>query len=893
MNYLDELLAVYPERDLPAQRYLLASVGGHPLGLETDALLEFLWRETASEAVPLRHLARRQLGRSLPSCLRQAHGLEAARIGIWSSWAAGKQEISPSLVGAPNAETEARLLAAGWHRLSGLIDRALRLLDTGSPRVRLAASLVVGRVQTTSVLAALRASLTRGGKVSFLHAAALADLGVPETRDALIAAVRDAGSKAPDLALLLSDLGPDAFPTLAELARTTDELTLSNVVLALGSEVSPPARELLAKLARGRSSWVTAFALDALASHPHERDVTLAEKIFRDARVEFLKVQAVKLVGAVPGGAGVEFLENVLARGEPRTRAAALEALVRKKVDAQRMAAAAARDVASPVLKLRVNAMLVLAKTDPAAVQAALEELLGADDVVARVEAAFVLGYLRSPAATEVLGELALNDPTLPVRVQAIKSLSKHEPARSLAPLMAAVTSGHPRVAGLAARALAASPESGLEAAAEGLRGAALGAKSAVQKGVLLRAFGIAVSRRALIALVPDVLERSLGDAEEPVVLGALEGIRCLGGSPLKAVVKLCESGVSRVRHRASVAAFLEGHTDAVDAVTDLMDATEESHILSGLQAFLEIAILMPSALAAPQFSSLRSARAKLAEDRAVPEYSRKEDPRAAPEEPPRGRERPPVAAARFDPVPVEIAIKRPVRPAPGKKPSEKTLRRREAEAAGYLGGLPPMASGLVATLQTYWHLIAAVLMLMVPAVIVISRWGQASVAVESGRKRLEKGTLRVGELSGKAEYASPGRTPQALKPGLVIRASERVATGPGARLSLVDDDGNAVRLGQSSAVMLAPPSITATSPETTHFVFEQFTGDVQLDFSKGLTIEAIFERERLVGTGIFVWLRDGGDGRVLNVVTGSPEFWAPGSPPRTLKAPQTVKVAR
>src|SRR5690606_3251306 len=153
----------------------------------------------------LRHMARRQLGRALPGCLRQAYGLEEGKLGIWTAYAG-----RPGAAGASDAvidgEAHQRLLAAGFHRLSPLLGRALSLLPTGSPRVRLAASLVAGRIQTRTGMGALVRGVVDRGKVSFWHAAAMADLGAREVTPKLAQVASQLGRRAPDLAMLLADV---------------------------------------------------------------------------------------------------------------------------------------------------------------------------------------------------------------------------------------------------------------------------------------------------------------------------------------------------------------------------------------------------------------------------------------------------------------------------------------------------------------------------------------------------------------------------------------------------------------------------------------------------------------------------------------------------------------
>ena len=901
MNHLDELLGLYPSSDWGARRYLLSHVGTLSAGLETDALLEFLWGETASEIPSLRHMARRQLGRVLPSCLRQTYGLEAARAGVWSAWAAAGSPGLPAAVtalpaGAGATGNAAQLLAAGWQPLWPLLERTLELLATGSPRIRLSASLVAGRVQTRTGMGALSRSVASRGTVSFLHAVALADLGAREAQARLVELVAEAGARAADLAMLLSDVPADrAVPALSGLAQSADPLVLTNVALALSGDGGAPARELLGRLVARGSGWVTAFALDALAAHPQTRDVALAEQVYARERGEFLKVQAVKLVGAVPGPDGLEFLKEALRAPLPRVKSAALEALARKKADAAPLARDAARELTSPVLKLRVNAMLVLARTDPAAIQPALDALVAADDVVSRIEAAYVLGYLRSPAGCEVLGDLIASDPALLVRLQAIKSLSKADPLRAQPILLAAALDPHPRVAALAARALSASPDSALEPAAEGLRVAAGKARNPVLKGVLLRAFGIAVSRRGLAAPVPDVLQVALSDAEEPVVLGALEGIKCLGGDALDRVVTLATSSNARLRHRAAVAAFLQGHVPAAASLGELLDSPEESRVQSGLQALLEIAILMPVALAAPQFSALRAARAALAARPAAAEFARSEEPRSAPEEPLRARERGPPAGGRFEPLAVQLQLQRPARaarpPASGAaRTPDAPLDRRQIEGATYLSGLPFSPRTVGEVLRLYRPLVVAAVLLAVPLVLILSRW-QSGANGAAGHQPLPEGALRVAEVKGKAERGLPGRKLAPVAIGMDVAPGERVATGPGAQLLLSDGHGGAIYLGESSGVVVAVPAASATTPAATAFVFQDLSGDVLIDFKKTKGIELIFDREHLAGPAFAVRLLEDSTGRNLSVVSGEPRLFRPGSPGQRLIPGQTVAL--
>src|SRR5258708_31907349 len=134
MNYLDELLALYPTQDALGQRFLLTHLSGLLLGLDSDALLEFLWGETASRQVTLARQARRELGRVLPAALRQAHGLGEGRLGGWSADQLGGRTASPEEAATGEDDAQgARLRRPGRHALAASLDRSVALMRSSPP----------------------------------------------------------------------------------------------------------------------------------------------------------------------------------------------------------------------------------------------------------------------------------------------------------------------------------------------------------------------------------------------------------------------------------------------------------------------------------------------------------------------------------------------------------------------------------------------------------------------------------------------------------------------------------------------------------------------------------------------------------------------------------------
>ena len=840
MNYLDELLALYPGRDWHTQRYFLTQVSGLAPGLETDALLEFLWGQTAAARPELRHMARRQLGRALPGCLRQAYGLEEGKLGIWTAYAAGPARGAKDAV--VDTATHQRLLAAGFHRLSPLLGRALALLPGGSPRVRLAASLVAGRIQTRSGMGALNRGVLGHDKVSFWHAAAMADLGAPEVQPRLLEVAAKLGRRAPDLAMLLADVpakqGTDA---LDQLERGADTPAATAIAMALGSEAGSDARHVIERLIKRNEGWVTAYALDALAACPESGDLAIAQRVYDREPREFLRVQAVKIAGALPGNDAVGFLLQVLKSGSARVQAAALESLARKRVDAARLAADAALHLASPLLKLRVNAMLVLARRDPEQVLESLDALLSSGETVHRVEGAYVLGYLRHPSAAQILGDLALTDPRTPVRLQAIKSLAKQEPGEAIGKLLAAARGTHARTAGLAVRALAALPEDALAQARGALEEAAAAAGSAATRGLALRALGIAACRAHAVA--PPALVKALGDKQELVVLGALEGLKCVGGAPLPALSRLAASPDPRVSHRAMVAAFLQGDLAVLEPLDQLLVSEDEPRVLAGLQALLELGVLLPIALAAPQFCPLRDALERVAGETAVRTFAIEEQPRAPQlaELAPRQRS---AGSARFDAVPLNVPVRRSV-PRPPSTTARKAgldapLERGSVEGTTYLDGLPAVPA-LAEFVRTYRALLAAAAVLLIPLVMTLARWQTNQNAGPAAP--LPSGALKCRDAKGLVEHGVAGKGTAPLLVRGQLLPGQTVSTGPGAQALLADGAGNVLALSESSSATLATPPKGGTCP----YLIEEPSGDLLVDFRKSKGVEVELGADRLV----------------------------------------------
>src|SRR5690606_31119430 len=103
--------------------------------------------------------------------------------------------------------------------------------------------------------------------------------------------------------------------------------------------------------------------------------------------------------------------------------------------------------------------------------------------------------------------------------------LAKQEGAAAVPRLAAVLLSSDARLVTLAARALASVEEPALPQAIEALTDAAPRVASPGLRGVVIRALGLCASRREG-GEVPQLLLEALDDASQPVLLGALEGLK-------------------------------------------------------------------------------------------------------------------------------------------------------------------------------------------------------------------------------------------------------------------------------------------------------------------------------------------------------------------------------
>lgn len=868
MHYIDELIALYTGRDVHTRRYLLSGAAALPLSYDTDAIIDLLWRETASADAAVRHQARRELGRLVPEFVLAESGMHEMRTGVWTAFRGKADKDRARLemqLAAMTREEADRLLEAGVSLFAPFIPRLTALIKGGSHRVKNAASLVLGRLPAPSTVD-LIAKLVSAEPTSFPIVAAAAELQHPAAPALVRAAVTTGAGTEPDLIALLSALPEDERLPLLERLESASPTARWNVGQALAGSTTDRGRALVEKLVRRREGWTTAYALDAVSQRARERDLAVAELAYASESHEFLKVLAVKLAGHVISAASVEFLLARLAEGTPRVQAAAVEAMARQENAPRKFYEQAEALLASPLLRARVNAMMVLGRVQPERVQPALRELLFSDQAVHRLEAAYVLGYASGTDAVEALTAVAANDPVAPVAMQALKSLAKHPAPLAADRVLAFIRSPNPPLAATAVRAAVHQVAQAPNVIHDGLVKALAELRAPGVQGVLLKAIGSATARRGGNATPPQLIEY-LSSPQSPVVQGALEGLKHLGDLGWAPEVRplLAHADVS-IRTRAALAGFLAGEVDALAALKEPLESSDEKAVMSALSRLLEAAVILPDAIRSARFDKLRGAlQARVAAAPAAPPQA---SGKLAPE-PPRPPEplvsqwrpiKPPIAAA-------DATRLKEIYSGKQKLSQKSTIEAKKLEDTSYMVGFPQALANVRAQVRPYKPLVAALAFLCVPLVFWLLK---APDENDSGGRFVGKkgslaaGALRATFLQGNVRHKHAGKE-DPLVLGADVVPGDTITTDAKGALTLDDGAGTSLWMGGNGHLTFATP------PAGTSYAFENPKGDMALDFKKVSVLELTAGAAKLVAKSATFRIMDAGG--VPHIVPGEGEL--------------------
>jgi HEAT repeat protein len=604
----------------------------------------------------------------------------------------------------------------------------------------------------------------------------------------------------PDLLLLLSECpARAAVGTMMELMGQVGLHGRINIASALGRMIEVDHVEVIRKLLTFREAWVVVYCLRALEARGDPSFLTAVRSIHARTTVETVKVQSVRAAGGLPGQASVVFCLDALRDPSPRVQAQALESLVRLKCPVEVLREEARPLLSSPSLRARVNALLATATCDED--PPVLRELLISAETIDRVEAAYCLGYLQSPRSLQHLNHLVNADPSLTVRLQAVKSLSKYEAQDALELLVPLVSHPEARVALTAARVL-----SRYEGAAAVLVCRAITTRLATtdrgfERGLLYRALG-AVGGKSGCADAEAPLRSGLEEADARALSGAVEGWSLyLGqnsashGDYLLGALARCDL---KSRPRAVMGLIIGGQLEGFQQMTQLLAGPAQA-LPAVNDAVLELALMLSEAVEESRFpflsAKLDAVAATLEAPPSTPPPPAKLQATSEASDAPftvhkmRRRAR---VEARSD------GLKRPPAPAPLVHTTGLGNRLRE---------LTYLVGDSIAE-PVFWKKVNSTKYIWAPAVLCMvvglgTLWALVG-RLEAGKVQLPQSPLQVAGFFGRVSYQPTGAPVLARQ---AVAERSKIAVSDRARLQLLTTKGTTVQLQTPTVSVLRAQS--------------------------------------------------------------------------------------
>ena len=599
MRRQDELLALYEGKDVLTRKFIISQLDGLALTFDSDELLEFVQGEVRATDARISNQALFTLVHFMPTFMRRRFGLEASTIGLWSSHGQVGIHLEDSLQGLEADKRDSRdLQAAFLVRSAPLIQALHQRIAHSNPGVATMARLALSHFPLNTVAEALLKSSIQGGP-GFQGALpyALIQEANPETSRLARLILARVGSE-PDLALLVGALpARQAVQVIADVASRTNSLGRINLALATSRIVGDINHmELFPRLLGHNEGWVLIYCLRTMELLGNPRFLRFVRSIYEKSAHDFVKLQAIRTAGGLPGDESIEFCLGAMQSQDSSVQAQALESLVRLRCPKESLHKVAEPLVRSYALRTKVNAILASRSASDDALPSEVDELLLSNDTMTRLEAAFILGYIQNRRSLSNLATLANLDPDINVRLQAIKSLSKYPARLSIPCLVPIVRFAEDRGAVTATRVLTRYEADEGAQVCHALLEELAQCRSSFQKSLLYRAIGMLAGKTAYSRAAVAVRD-GLEDPDPSVALGAAEGCILFGGPQLKAagpkLLDLARKGDPRIIPRVLLGLFLSGEPEALDHMGRLTVSMEGTGLASILQANLELAILV------------------------------------------------------------------------------------------------------------------------------------------------------------------------------------------------------------------------------------------------------------------------------------------------------------
>jgi len=612
MRRQDELLALYPGRDVLTRKYILSQVEGLSMTFDSDELLEFLQGELGDDDPVIRHQALFTMTRFLPGYIRKRYGLSANTMGVWSTYEQNRDQIQKLMEETKELPAKAQQRRSAYlYKAGPLADALLHFVGRAAGSQQSAARLALSQMPLKSVSSHLLDVCRKEGTTfETLLPFALVSQGEDQHR-ALLELIINHMDVEPDLCLLVCVLPPElAFRSILQIAIRTSRQGRMNLVLALARVGQIDHRAALERLRKFGEGWVEVYslrAMESLGSAEYLPDVIGA---YRSASNEFIRVQAVRAAGGFQDQNAIQFCLDALVKAAEPVKAQALESLVRLRCPIDTLSRAAAPLLESTSLRARVNAILATTSAREEAPKQ-LMELLLSGDAMARLEAAYVLGYMQNRKSLSYLTTLATYDPNNNVKLQAIKSLSKYPARHALPNLLPLLKSRDARTALTASRVLGRFDGEEAASVCEILVREVDRSRSKFERALLYRTIG-SLAGRSEFPHSRETLRKGLECDDVKVVTGAIEGWNLQGGVPDAADVQILErlshGGDRRAAPRALMGRLFAGDLDALDGLAAIIRSGNPRDSAPAVETVLELGLLVGEEGTGFRYPALREA---------------------------------------------------------------------------------------------------------------------------------------------------------------------------------------------------------------------------------------------------------------------------------------------
>lgn len=615
MRFQDELLTAFrSQTDPDVRRYVLRQMLDLPVAVDSEDVLAVLRDEERTAGSGLAAQATTALTVLLPRIAAVDFGFDArantfidqplSRSGTSKSRSLAVADLEKSISNPRSLSTMLQLdndewAAAGSHLLEPCLAPLIaKARGTGADRD---ASL---RALSRILHHQARKTLEELSRMDPLAALALAQTADPTAEPAVLEALDRPGALRAELVRLLGLFPSAATRRAVEKAfEDPDETVKTAAGTALeGFAAHEPLAMAKRLLTSCQERWPLVHAADSLGRAATPEAVPDLIALYRSSDDVLVQVTCVLAVSNLGGEASVPFFLELLRDGHDMVRADALEALVLQLYPLADLKEQAVRFLSSQSPQLAMNAAIIVSKIEPELATRKVVEWLSSPAKGARLRGAYLLGYLRSEASLRVTAHLANADPSVPVRMELLRCLSRYAPEEAGPALEACLVQTAPQVRSRAIHLWARNGNLSAEHISERLVQLLVREADTMVRGKIVELLG-----QVGDGLARETLAKVLASDDERVAARAAAAMGVVGDPALAgALVARARTGGPELKARAALALFALADLRALEPLVPMIEEGG-SALEHASRALEEICLLLPRLPASPRHKALKA----------------------------------------------------------------------------------------------------------------------------------------------------------------------------------------------------------------------------------------------------------------------------------------------